>query len=277
MTPPLAIIAGNGALPAHLWAACRAEGREAHLVRIHGTAPEGLEGVPGIDFTFEGFGALFDALHARGCRAVVFAGGMRRSVIDPARFDAKSRAIAPRLLPLIGGGDDGILREIAAVFSDEGFTVEAAHDIAPDLLAGPGALGGHAPGPGDHADIARAAGICTALGRADLGQAVVVAGGLCLGVETVQGTDALLAFVASTRADAAPITGGVLLKAPKPGQDRRFDLPAIGPNTVTLAHRAGLAGIAVAAGGALLLERAETVARADKLGLFVYGVAEEGG
>ena len=276
MKPPLAIIAGNGALPAHLFAACRKAGRAAHLVRIKGTAPEGLESVPGLDFAFEGFGALFDALHARGVGAVVFAGGLRRPEIDPARFDARTRDIAPRLLPLIGGGDDRVLREIARVFEEEGFTLEAAHDIAPDLLAGGGTLGAHVPADADLADIARAAEICAALGRADLGQAVVVAGGLCLGVETVQGTEALLAFVAETRAEAAPVKGGVLLKAPKPGQDLRFDLPAIGPGTVAQAHRAGLAGIAVQAGGALLLERGRLIAEADRLGLFLYGVPESG-
>ncbi|MBL3554656.1 LpxI family protein, partial [Rhodovulum sulfidophilum] len=120
---------------------------------------------------------------------------------------------------------------------------------------------------------ARAAAIVAALGASDLGQGAVVAQGLCLAVETLPGTDAMLAWVADVAGACRPDpkgAKGVLCKAPKPSQDRRVDLPAIGPATVEAAHRAGLAGIAVEAGGVLVLEPEETLARADALGLFLW-------
>jgi DUF1009 family protein len=135
--------------------------------------------------------------------------------------------------------------------------------------------GGGAHGVGaDRDDAARAAAIVAALGAADAGQGAVVAQGLCLGLETIQGTDAMLDFVARTgagfRHDPAGARG-VLLKAPKPGQDWRIDLPAVGPDTMRAAAAAGLAGVVVQAGGVLLLGRDETVAAADAAGIFLWG------
>lgn len=134
------------------------------------------------------------------------------------------------------------------------------------------------PGEGDARDAARAARIVAALGAVDVGQAAVVAQGICLGVETIQGTDVLLDFVARTAARHRPDPEGlrgVLFKGPKPIQDRRLDLPAVGPDTVAGAARAGLAGIALAAGGVMLLDRDRTVAEADRAGLFLWGYAAE--
>ena len=131
--------------------------------------------------------------------------------------------------------------------------------------------GAVAPSEADRPDAARAAEIVAALGSVDVGQAAVVARGVCLGVEAVAGTDALLASVAALPAALrAPGRAGLLMKAPKPGQDRRVDLPALGPDTVDGAARAGLAGIAFEAGGVMLLDRAAAVARADETGLFLW-------
>ena len=127
------------------------------------------------------------------------------------------------------------------------------------------------PGRGDRRDIERASAIARALGQADVGQGVVVAGGICLGLETIQGTDAMLDFVARTEAGLRR-KAGVLFKAPKPGQDWRTDLPVIGPETLLAAHRAGLNGIAVEAGGVMILQIETVRAEADRLGLFVWGV-----
>ena len=152
--------------------------------------------------------------------------------------------------------------------------VEAAQDTLPDLLIEAGFLGQISPTVEDLDDIARAAEIASALGRVDVGQAAVVAQGICLGVESIQGTDALLRFVMETAVAFRPnpiAAKGVLFKAPKSIQDRRFDLPAIGPDTVKAAAKAGLAGIALAAGQAMILDRAATVAAADQTGLFIYG------
>jgi DUF1009 family protein len=187
--------------------------------------------------------------------------------------------LAPRILAGIRSGDDNLLRLIAGIFEGEGFAVRAPHDLLADLLVPAGVLTRARPGPADEADAARAATIVAALGAADTGQAAVVAQGVCLGLESIQGTDALLEFVARTgapfRADPAGARG-VLYKAPKPGQDWRLDLPAIGRATVAGARAAGLAGIVVRAGAVLLLGRDETVAAADAAGLFLWGRETEG-
>ncbi len=268
----IAIVAGRGALPRLLAEHLAATGRPYRVVRIDGIALDWLQGHPVIGASFEKPGRLFADLRAAGCGSVVFAGGMRRPDLNPLRFDLTMIRLAPRLLAGLKQGDDATLRLIASVFEAEGFTIRAAHDILADLLAPAGIPTRAQPSEVDRNDARRAAGIVALLGRADVGQAAVVANGICLGLESIQGTDALLDFVART---AGPFrtagARGVLLKAPKPAQDWRVDLPAIGPTTVEGAARAGLAGIVVQARGVLVLDRVATIAAADAAGLFLWG------
>ncbi len=272
----LAIIAGRGSLPQMLAAECVRTGRFYVVVRVAGMALDWVEDQPLIDAEFERFGALFDALKAVNCRSVVFAGGVDRPDLDMTRLDAKTQEILPVLAANMAGGDGGTLTAVADIFEAEGFQIEAAHEVLAGLLAPAGVIGAVAPSAADLADITRAADITTALGAVDVGQGAVVAQGLCLGVESLQGTDAMLGFVAQSR-DLRPDPAGakgVLFKGAKPGQDRRMDLPAIGPDTVENAAKAGLGGIGVRAGEVLILERAKTVAAANRLGLFLYGLPE---
>ena len=141
------------------------------------------------------------------------------------------------------------------------------------IPAGP--IGRLEPCARDRADIERGLALLAAMGPFDIGQAAVIAANHVLAVEAAEGTDAMLARVAELRAKGripTPPGVGVLVKAPKAGQDRRFDLPAIGPRTVAEVARAGLAGIAVAAGGSIVAEPAETVVAADTARIFVYGI-----
>ncbi|MCB1367433.1 MAG: UDP-2,3-diacylglucosamine diphosphatase LpxI [Rhodobacteraceae bacterium] len=273
----LAIVAGQGELPRLLAEHCRETGRSYLPIRFRRMEMDWFADHPGFEAEFERFGALFAAMRDAGCDEVVFAGAMSRPNPDPRLFDDHTRAIAPRLIQILAQGDDATLRAVADLFESEGFHVIAAQDVLADLLAGAGALGAVQPSKADLADIARAAEIADALGRVDVAQGAVVAQGICLGVESIQGTDAMLDFVA-TRSDGlrpdANGARGVLWKGPKPGQDSRMDTPAIGPVTVEGAARAGLAGIAVAKGGVLVLDRARAIALADRLGLFVYGAEQ---
>jgi DUF1009 family protein len=267
----LAIVAGQGDLPRLIAGDCARRGALYQVVVFDGTTLNWLGGEPVIRASFEKPGRLFADLRAAGCTEVTFAGGMRRPALRFLRFDWTMLRLAPRVLRGIRSGDDTTLRMIAAIFEAEGFRVRAPHEILPDLLAPAGVLGRVAPSARDRADAARAAEIVAALGRVDVGQAAVVGEGVCLGVESIQGTDALLDFVARTGAGFRPAGAGVLWKAPKPGQDLRLDLPAIGPATVRGVAAAGLAGVAVPAGGVMVLGYAETVAAADAAGIFVWG------
>lgn len=267
----LAIVAGRGDLP-RLIAEDRARRGAAYVVVVFdGIEPDWLGTHPVLRAAFEKPGRLFAELRAAGCGEVTFAGGMIRPALRLLRFDWTMLRLAPRIVRGMRSGDDSTLRMIAAIFEAEGFVVRAPHEILPDLVAPAGVLGRVAPSPRDRADAERAAAIVAVLGTADVGQAAVVGRGVCLGLESIQGTDVLLDFVGRTAAGFRPAGAGVLYKAPKPGQDLRLDLPAIGPSTIRGAAAAGLAGVAVQAGGVMILDGAGTVAAADAAGLFLWG------
>jgi DUF1009 family protein len=270
----LAIVAGRGALPRLIAEDCARRGRPYRVVVFDGVPLDWLDGHPAVRAAFEKPGRLFADLRAAGCDTVTFAGGMIRPGLNPLRFDLKMLRLAPRVLAGLRAGDDATLRLVAEIFEAEGLELVAAHEVLAGLIAPAGVPTRAAPGDADREDAARAARIVAALGSADAGQGAVVAQGLCLGLETIQGTDAMLDFVARTGAAYRPDPAGgrgVLLKAPKPGQDWRMDLPAVGPDTILAAARAGLAGVVVQSGGVLVLGLDDTVAAADAAGLFLWG------
>jgi len=269
-----AIIAGTGPLPGLLAAALTRSGEDFVLAEMEGFAAA----VPGHDplrFRLERLVPFLDHLAGLGVARVVFAGAIRRPRIEAELFDPRTATLVPQILAALGSGDDGALGVAIAIFEDAGFEVLGADALAPDLVPGPGILAGR-PSAADEADVARAAAIVAALGGLDIGQGAVVAQGLCLAVETLPGTDAMLGFVAGQAGGLRPDPGGargVLYKAPKPGQDRRADLPMLGTATLRAAHAAGLAGIAWEAGGVILADRAAMVAEAAALGLFLWSRA----
>lgn len=267
---PVAIIGGTGRLPGLLAAEMSAAGQPFVLAELDG-APIEAEGER-LQFRLERLVPLFDRLHDLGVERVVLAGAVRRPRLEPDAFDPRTAALVPQILEAMQGGDDGTLRVIIALFEEAGFEVAGADGIAPALLPEGGVLGRVAPSEADRADAARAAEIVTALGAVDVGQGAVVAQGLCLAVEALPGTDRMLAALAA-EGDLRPDPAGgrgVLYKAPKPGQDRRVDLPALGPQTVRAAARAELAGVAFEAGGVLLIDREAALRAADDLGLFLW-------
>ncbi|MCU0900202.1 MAG: UDP-2,3-diacylglucosamine diphosphatase LpxI [Cypionkella sp.] len=260
----IAIIAGAGALPAAVAGAL-----EAPLIcALDGFAPDAL--VPDMVFRVERLVPFLAALEQAGVRDVTFAGAVQRPRLDPALFDAATAQLVPRLMAAMAQGDDATLRAVIDVFEEAGFTVRGTAEIAPGLVPGAGLLCG-AVSAQDEADAQRAASIVQALGAVDVGQGCVVAQGLCLGVEALPGTDALLAGVAALPASLRPPgTRGLFFKAPKPGQDRRVDLPTLGPQTVARVAEAGLGGIVWQAGGVICLERDRMVAAARAQGLFLW-------
>jgi len=212
---------------------------------------------------------------AEGCRDIVFIGTALRPPFSALRFDWLTLRLLPRVVRAYRGGDDHLLSSVARGLEDYGFRIVGAHEVAPEILMPEGSIGSLQPSPRDQADIARALALLKATGPFDMGQAAVVAANHVLAVEATEGTDAMLARIADLRAAgriAAPAGTGVLVKAPKPQQDRRFDLPAIGPRTVEEVARAGLAGIAVVASGSIVAEPAKVAEAADKAKRFVVGI-----
>ena len=262
-----AIIAGRGILPAALVDAFA----EVPLIcALDGFAPDGL--VVDQVFRIERLALFLRLLEDRGVTRVIFAGAVQRPRLDPSLFDPQTAMLVPRLLGAMQAGDDAALRIVIDIFEEAGFVVVGAQELAPGLVPGAGVLCGK-PSECDIADAARAAVIVAALGRVDVGQGAVVAQGLCLGVEALAGTDALLDTVAALpdllRPD--PARGrGVLYKAAKPGQDRRVDLPTLGVDTVRRAAAAGLGGIAWEADAVICLDLTAMCAEAQLAGLFLW-------
>ncbi len=270
---PLGIIAGSGVLPRLLAEDCAAKGRDYRVVQFGGIELDWVDGHPVLEAAFEKPGKLFKSLKKAGVLTVTMGGAMGRPRLNPLRFDATGLRLAPVVMKALKSGDNSMLGIFAALFEAEGFAVIGVHEALPSLLAVAGIPTKRQPSDEERGDTARAVEIVAALGALDLGQGAVVAQGLCLGLESIQGTDAMLRFVAENPARLPDKNGssGVLLKQAKPGQDMRLDMPAIGPDTFDMAARAGLAGVVVEAGKTLVLGAEETVARADELGLFLWG------
>lgn len=263
-----ALIAGRGDLPERVAARLSLEGAPPVLAELEGFESLSLARDGVVRFRLERLVPFLDRLVDMGVTRAVFAGGVHRPRLDPALLDPATMQLLPRIMAAMGQGDDGALREVIALMDEWGIEVVGVQDICPELLPDPGQLGMQAPTAQDRKDIARGFGILQAIGAADVGQGCVVARGQCLAMEALPGTDAMLTHLAELRPGSLP-EGGVFCKAPKPDQDRRIDLPALGVATVEAAHSAGLRGIAVAAGGVLLIDRAAMIARADELGLFL--------
>jgi DUF1009 family protein len=270
----LGIIAGKGPLPCVVAEAAVARGLSLHIVGIRGEASEAIERFPHTWIKWGELNKLFGALENNGCRDLVIIGGVSRPDLSKMKFDLGAIKNLPFILSLGKGGDDSVLSRVVGYLERKGYRVHGAEDVAPELLAEAGVLGEKTPSSEDRADIELGFQVVSALGHLDIGQAAVVSRGRVLAVEAAEGTDAMLARCVDLRQSGRVHQqgqSGVLVKAPKPGQEERVDLPTIGTETVRRAAAAGLAGIAVAAGRVLVAERAATVKEADKLGLFLLG------
>ncbi|MBI1185948.1 MAG: DUF1009 domain-containing protein [Alphaproteobacteria bacterium] len=270
----LAIIAGGGELPVLLAEHLAARGAGFYVARIAHHADPRLDQHPGETFNLGEMGARIAAMKAAGCDAVTLIGVVRRPDFAKLALDDYGRVLLPDLIAAAREGDDALLRVLVKSLEEKGLRVIGAEAAFAELLAGDGAYGAHAPDERARRDIAKAAAIADALNAWDVGQAIVVCDGLVLAVEAQEGTDEMLGRTASLPLEvrgSEATRRGVLLKRPKPGQERRIDLPTIGVRTIEGAAKAGLAGVAVEAGGALVVRRSDVVACADALGLFVYG------
>ncbi|MEP9353605.1 UDP-2,3-diacylglucosamine diphosphatase LpxI [Xanthobacter sp. KR7-65] len=274
---PLGIVAGSGAFPAAVAEAAAAEGREVIFFLIRGFADPALERFPHQWFRLGSLGRVTSWARALGVREVVMVGGLTRPRLSDLGLDWTMLRLLPRIARLFRGGDNHLLSGVLGLVAEQGFTLVGAHEVAPRLLLPEGVLGARLPSAQDRVDLARGLDLIRTLGPFDVGQGVIVVDGLVAAVEAAEGTDQMLARYGEMRRSGRlrfPARRGVLVKAPKPGQDRRVDLPSLGPKTVERAAEVGLAGIAFEAGGAIVPDAQALVAAADAAGLFVIGIAE---
>ena len=290
----LALIAGQGALPAAVVAALPSR---PLVSALSGQRPDGL--TPDIVFQIETLGSFLEDLSRRGIRQVCLCGKVDRPTIDLARIDAATLPLVPRMHEALQLGDDGALRVVIALLEDAGFEVLGAHEAAPGLVMDAGVPTVAQPSDDTPLDVAAALNALADMGAADLGQACIARDGSVVLREDDSGTDALLVRAARQQpqpedeaqdpfnwtmdmasdllgAAADWLTGtdaqrrGILFKAPKPDQDRRADLPTIGPDTVRGAAKAGLAGIVIEAKGVIVLNQRHVVDMLDRAGMFLW-------
>lgn len=272
---PLGIVCGSGTVPFAVADAVMRRGRSVVLFPLRGWADAKAVASYRHNWIALGqFGRFCRLAKTEGCREVALIGGLVRPAVTDIRLDWATLKRMPQIVRAFRGGDNRLLTGIAQAIEDAGFRVLGAHEIAPEITAPLGPLGRRRAASADEIDIERGFALLAAMSPFDVGQAAVVARGRVLAVEAVEGTDAILARVAALRESgriALPRGTGVLVKAPKWRQDRRFDLPSIGPETTAGAAKAGLAGIAVIAGATIVATPTQLVEVADRDGLFVVG------
>ncbi|RFD21126.1 LpxI family protein [Komagataeibacter melaceti] len=270
-TPCVGILAGGGPLPGQVARAVAQAGGRVFIVGFEGFAePDVIGPWPHRMIRLAAAGEILSALHEHGCRDLVLIGPVRRPSFLNLRPDATGARILARIGKALFAGDDGLLGAIVRVLGEEGFTIRGAHEYLAGSVARHGVMGRMAPDDAARADIDLGRKVVRQLGALDIGQGCVVQGGLVLAVEALEGTDRMLERVAALRQPDRP--GGVLVKMAKPGQERRADLPTIGPRTLAGAMAAGLRGIALEAGATLITDPAACIDMADEAGLFLMGI-----
>jgi len=272
----LAIVAGSGQLPLYVANAAREMGEDPFIVRLRDDSRFDWSGFDNAVISVGDVAGLGRLLRDNRVDRVVLSGAVARR---PEWREIRPTVAILLKLPsivktLLSGGDDAVLQMVIKIIGTLGAKVIGAHEIAPGLLATTGAFGTQKPAEDDLKDIRKAAEAALALGKLDVGQGAVSVGGRIVALEGVEGTDAMLLRVAALRAEGriSPRRRGVLVKLCKPQQDIRADLPTIGIETVENAQKAGLAGIAVEAGRALVLDRDAMLKAADQAGIFVCGI-----
>lgn len=265
----LAIIAGSGSLPIVLAQSAEEQGWDVYALCLKGHA----NNADFQSFHFETFrvaqgGAMIRSMRRRGITHVALAGGIRRPTLSEARPDWWTLKFLLRY-GVTALGDDGALKAVRLALEKEGFQISGVQDFLPELLVPYGPIAGRVPDQNAEHDIEKGKSVCQAIGFLDIGQACVIQQGLVLGVEAIEGTDALIKRCADYKRTGA---GPILVKCAKPGQDNMLDLPTIGPSTILHAIEAGFSGIAIQARTALIIDVDAVRSLAEKHRIFVVGL-----
>ena len=276
ISSPVGLIAGGGAMPLAVANSLTARGIDPVVFALRGACdPKATASFRHHWISVGQLGRAEKLFRAENCRDLVFIGSLVRPALSEIRLDWKTLRAIGRIWSAFRGGDDHLLSSIGRLLERDGFRMVGIKDIAPDLLMPEGCVTQKLPDKHALSDIARGRDVLRALGPFDVGQAVIVIDGHVVGIEDIEGTDGLLTRVARLRTEGrirAEPGRGVLVKAAKSGQDLRFDLPTVGPQTVAAAAAASLAGIAIEAANTIVVEPQAMIESADGAGLFVTGL-----
>ena len=276
ISSPVGVIAGGGAMPFAVADSLQARGIAPVLFALRGSCdPVRVERFRHHWISVGQIGRIKKLLRSESCRDVIFIGTLLRPALSEIRLDWGTIRVLGRIWAAFRGGDDHLLSGIGRIFEQDGFRMVGIRDVAPEILMPEGCITRVTPDPAAIADIEKGREVLRALSPFDIGQAVVVIDGHVVAVEDIEGTDGLLVRVARLRDEGrlrTKLGRGVLVKAPKSGQDLRFDLPTVGPRTIEGTAKAGLAGIAIIAGHTIAADSQGMIEAADRAGLFVQGL-----
>ena len=276
LSSPVGVIAGGGGMPFAVADSLQSRGITPIMFALRGNCdPVRVERFRHHWISVGQLGRATKLFRSEGCRDLIFIAILLRPALSEIRLDWGTIRVLGKVMTAFRGGDNHLLTSIGRILEQDGFRMVGMKDVAPDILMPEGCITRVAPDPAAIEDIARGREVLQALGPFDIGQAVVVIDGHVLAVEDIEGTDGLLVRVAQLRANRrirAKTGRGVLVKAPKSGQDLRFDLPTVGPRTIEGAAEAGLAGIAIIAGNTIAAESQAMIEAADRAGLFIQGL-----
>lgn len=278
MRAPVGLIAGQGQLPLDIIDSLRRQSRDVFVIRISGITDGISNDQPGVTLSIGQIGHGIEALKVAKCEDIVFAGYIKRPEMKNLVMDPVGMEWLPKILAAAPLGDDAVLAVFLSAFEEAGFNVLGAEQAYADLLCSTGLQTKAGPDELARRDLKRAYHVAGVIGEEDIGQASVVCDGLVLALEAQEGTDLMLERVAAMNPylrGSPDSRRGVLVKRTKPNQERRLDIPTIGPVTINAAGKAGLAGIGLEAGGALIIERSETIRLADEAGLFIIGLSPD--
>lgn len=269
---PIGIVCGGGQFPAAVAESVLGRGRQIFLLLLEGFADPALTRYPHAWLSAGKLGAVVPIARRNGCKDLVMIGSFVRPRLSQLIRDWRMLLLLPRLARLYIGGDNRLLSGVGGILEAEGFRILGAHEVAPEILFPEGTPTRRKPSAGDLDDIRFGLELLRATGAFDLGQAAAIAGRRVLAIEAAEGTSEMLARIAQMRSSGRlklPQRAGILVKAPKPGQDRRIDLPAIGLNSVAEAKAAGLVGIAVEADSTIVADSETLIEAADAADLFI--------
>ncbi len=264
----LGIIAGGGVLPEKLAQCCEDRGIEVFIVAFSDqTRSAAVAGREHIWSSIGAAGKIIKTLKSHCIQDLVLIGNIKRPGLADLKPDLKTAEFFARV-GLRALGDNNILELLKSELAREGFQVHGIQNFMQDILTKPGAVGQFKPSKKQDETIRRGVDIARGIGQLDVGQSVIVQGGIVLGVEAAEGTDEL---IRRCKAYQRKGDGPILVKMCKPHQDKYLDLPTIGPDTVLIAVENGLSGIIIEAGNSLLIEPEEVAKIANRHKIFVYG------
>lgn len=266
----IGIIAGKGTLPKQLINSLIENNAKPFVAALTDiTEKQTIEAVDHIWARITAVGKIMNYFKDNKVKQVVLVGGVKKPSLSSLIPDLQGVKLLNRLMKLKDAGDDKVLGTIISFLEENDFEILGVDEVIPDLLATKGFIGKVHPTTEEMHDIEYGKHIAEEIGKLDIGQAVIVQRSTTLGVEGIEGTDELMTRCGTFQFDKH---GAILVKLKKPKQDRRVDLPSIGPQTIERLHEFRYKGVAIEAGSSLILDKEETISTANKLGIFIYGI-----